>query len=67
MQVSIDQQGLMKVTHMLSFAGGEVHGGNFNLHSATADSQRSAAANHMGIIQFMLVAEDDMEFDGQPA
>jgi hypothetical protein len=63
LQVSIDEQGLMKVTHMVNLTGAETHGVNIGIHSSVIVSQRSAAANRMAVIQFMLVAEDDMGYD----
>lgn len=56
-QVSIDREGLMKVTHMVGLGGGE--GMSRNFASATSDTQRSAVSHSMGIVQFVIVADEE--------
>jgi len=55
--VSIDREGLMKVTHMVALGGGE--GMSRNFMSATADTQRAAVSHNMAIIQFVIVADEE--------
>ena len=72
-QVVIDANGLMKVTHMLSLGGGGPADAQFGAGSSgvpsaqggMASSQRVAVTNRMAVIQFMLVSEDDNEGDEQ--
>lgn len=56
-QVSIDREGLMKVTHMVGLSGGE--GTLRGIAPSLGDTQRSAATHNMGIVQFLIVAEED--------
>ncbi len=60
MQVSIDKEGLMKVTHMLSVGGNEVPY-RATLPSGLAESQRTAAASSMCVIQFVIVPEHELD------
>lgn len=57
-QVSLDKEGLMKITHMLKMGGEEV--GFRAMPSALADSQRIAAASSMCVIQFVIVPEHEL-------
>lgn len=50
----------MKVTHMVSLGGGE--GALRSTAASLADTQRSAVAHRMGIVQVLIVAdEEDMD------
>lgn len=60
MQVSLDKEGLMKVTHMLRMRGDEMPHRTQVLPSALADSQRTAAASNMCVIQFVIVPEQEL-------
>ena len=47
----------MKVTHMVGLSGGE---GTFRgIAPSLGDTQQSAATHNMGIVQFLIVAEED--------
>ena len=60
MQVTIDKEGLMKVTHMLSIGGNEVPYRTQVVSSAQPDTQRNALASGRCVIQFVIVSELDM-------
>ena len=63
LQVTIDSQGLIKVTHMMNLQGGpRALGGTYQGMAAFAESQRMSNAN-AGIVQFMSAAEDVFEED----
>ena len=57
-QVSLDKEGLMKVTHMLNMGGPEVE--FRTMPSALASSQRTAAASSMCVVQFVIVPEHEL-------
>ena len=63
MQVTLDREGLMKVTHMLRMRGDEMPHRTQVLPSALADSQRTAAASNMCVIQFVVVPEHELNED----
>lgn len=58
-QVTVDSQGLMKVTHMLSLAGvgADARGGHYASEADFQDSQRLAAQQRVGITQFLILSE----------
>lgn len=56
-QVSIDRDGLMKVTHMVSLGAGE--GTLRSTAPSLADTQRSAVAHRMGIVQVLILADEE--------
>ncbi len=56
--MSLDREGLMKVTHMLNMGGNDL--GFTAMPSALADSQRIAAASSMCVIQFVIVPEHEL-------
>ena len=57
MQVTIDKEGLMKVTHMLSISGNEVPYRTQVVPSGQPDTQRNALASSRCVIQFVIVSE----------
>ena len=59
-QVTMDSQGLMRVTHMLKMegSGDEAHGGHYASEAAFLDSQRTAAQQRVAILHFILLSED---------
>ena len=64
LQVMIDKQGLMKVTHMMNLAGSaRPTGGTYQGMAAYAESQRSANAN-VGIVRYICAPEEPGGDDG---
>ena len=57
MQVTIDKEGLMKVTHMLSIGGNEVPFRTQVVPSGQPDTQRNALASGRCVVQFVIVSE----------
>lgn len=57
MQVTIDKEGLIKVTHMLSIDGNEVPYRTQVVLSGQPDTQRNALAASRCVIQFVIVSE----------
>ena len=57
-QVTLDSQGMMKVTHMLSLGGAEARGGHYTSEAAYQDSQRLAEQQRVGVVQFLIRPED---------
>ena len=69
LQVMIDNQGLMKVTHMINLASSaRPVGGTYQGMSAYAESQRAGSSN-AGIVRFICAPEDPVtgEPDDEPA
>lgn len=58
-QVTMDSQGLMKVTHMLSLggAGADARGGHYASEADFQNSQRLAAQRRVGVAQFLILSE----------
>ena len=58
LQVTIDSQGLMKVTHMMNLQGGpRALGGTFQGMAAFAETQRTSNTN-TGVVRFLSAPED---------
>ncbi len=56
--MTIDSQGLIRVTHMMSLQGGpRAVGGNFQGMAAFAETQR-ASNNNAGVVRFISAPED---------
>ena len=56
-QVTIDKEGLMKVTHMLSVSGNDMPFCTQVVPSGQPDTQRNALAGSRCVIQFVIVSE----------
>ncbi|KAK9820866.1 hypothetical protein WJX81_006622 [Elliptochloris bilobata] len=62
-KVTLDSQGMIKVSHMLSLGGAEARGGHYTSEAAYQDSQRVAEQQRVSMVQFLILPEDAGEDD----